>query len=336
MIPKEEVRPLLDWVLRKHPDTPKSRAKQWILAGRVSVNGVVIRKPHQEFPNPGASLQLLDRHAGTLDCGGSWQIHPRVALLYLDTSLAVVDKGAGLVSVPSSNTGISALSILADFLEGKIRPLKRSDKLLPPAYRRLEPLPVHRLDQYTTGVFCMATNPDSRRHLIEQVKAHTMRRQYVAYVEGEPAAAKGTWRHWLQLSTDQMRQDIVSGPRSSRQSDSGPTEAITHFELIEQFRSTDGKSVFSKLHLELETGLKHQIRIQAAEAGVPLVGDRTYNPNYKPSSRVRTVVEFSRQALHAEALSLEHPSHPGKQMTWKAPLPKDLVELETLLRRGLR
>ena len=64
--------PLLHWLLRKHPDTPKTRAKQWITAGRVSVDGVIIRKPHQIIPDPGGSLQLLDRHATTLACGSGW------------------------------------------------------------------------------------------------------------------------------------------------------------------------------------------------------------------------------------------------------------------------
>ena len=49
---------LLDWLLRKHPDTPKNRAKQWILAGRVSVNGVIIRKPHESLADPGDGLEL--------------------------------------------------------------------------------------------------------------------------------------------------------------------------------------------------------------------------------------------------------------------------------------
>ena len=48
-----QVRPLLDWLLRKHPDTPKGRAKQWIVAGRVSVGGSIIRKPPQLLPDPG-------------------------------------------------------------------------------------------------------------------------------------------------------------------------------------------------------------------------------------------------------------------------------------------
>src|ERR1039457_4138017 len=142
------VSPLLDWLLRKHPDTPKSRAKQWILAGRVSVNGVVIRMPHQTIADPGDTLELHGRHATTLACGSGWQIHPRVSLLYLDSALAIVNKGPGIISVPSAKDELSALSILADFLAGKLKAQQRgvAGKSLPPAYRRLQLLPVHRLD----------------------------------------------------------------------------------------------------------------------------------------------------------------------------------------------
>src|SRR2546429_3547259 len=204
--------PLLDWLLRKHPDTPKNRAKQWILAGRVSVNGVVIRKPHQTIADPVDSLELGDRHATTLACGSGWRIHPRVSLLYLDSAFAIVNKGPGLISVPAPNCNLSALSILADFLVGKLKAQDRgvAGKTLPPAYRKLHPLPVHRLDQYTSGVFCIAMNPAARLHLIEQLKAHTMKREYVAFVQGRVTARKGTWRNWVQLSKDEMRQHILS------------------------------------------------------------------------------------------------------------------------------
>src|SRR5215470_5146811 len=106
---------LLDALLRKHPETAKARAKQWILAGRVSVNGVVVRKPHQPIDD-GDIIELGGRHLRTLHCGPGWQIHPRVSLLYLDASIAVVNKGPGLISVPSAESDLSALSILADFL----------------------------------------------------------------------------------------------------------------------------------------------------------------------------------------------------------------------------
>src|SRR5580658_873153 len=140
--------PLLHWLLQRHPDTPKTRAKQWILAGRVSVAGVVMRKSHQLLPDPGDTLRLLDRQATTLDCGAGWQIHPRVGLVFLDAALAIVNKGPGLISVPAAPGDLSALSILADFLLGKLRAMERGEagRTLPPAYRKLQPLPVHRLD----------------------------------------------------------------------------------------------------------------------------------------------------------------------------------------------
>ena len=328
-----QVSPLLDLLLRKHPDTPKSRAKQWIVAGRVSVNGVIIRKPHQTMTDPGVGLELLDRQATTLACGSGWQIHPRVSLLHLDAALAVVNKGPGLISVPASNCDLSALSILADFLAGKLRAQDRgvAGKSLPTAYRRLEPLPVHRLDQYTSGVFCMATNPAARHHLIEQLKVHSMKREYVAFVVGRPSAPKGTWRQWLQLSRDELRQHVLSETQGQAPGDDA-REAITHYEVIAEYPLNGGKSYVTKLRLRLETGRKHQIRVQAAHAGFPLIGDRTYNPACRGPERVCPPLDFPRQALHAEVLSLEHPDQPGQRMTWTADLPKDLRQLDAALR----
>jgi 23S rRNA pseudouridine1911/1915/1917 synthase len=333
-----EGRPVLEWLLQKHPDTPKSRAKHWIQAGRVSVNGVIIRKPHQRTPDPGDSLALLDRHATHLECGAGWQIHPRVALIYLDSAFAIVNKGPGLISVPASNCDLSALSILADFLSGKLKARDRSvaGKSLPPAYRRLECLPVHRLDQYTSGVFCIACNPSARASLIEQLKAHTMKREYVAFVEGRSLTPKGTWRHWLRLSQDELRQHIISDAeaKSALARNSEVKEAITHYEVMREYPLAGEAGVVTKLRLRLETGRKHQIRIQAANAGLPLIGDRTYNPKFRRQTEAGAPLDFPRQALHAEVLALEHPERPGTRMDWKAEMPKDLRQLEAALRSG--
>ncbi len=328
-----DARPLLDALLLRHPETPKGRAKQWILAGRVSVNGVVVRKPHQPTTESD-NIELGGRHATTLACGSGWQIHPRVSLLYLDTCVALVNKGPGLISVPAAEGDLSALSILADFLAGKLNPQNRSvtSKSLPPAYRRLQPLPVHRLDQFTSGVFCMATNPTARHHLIEQLKAHTMKREYVAYVEGHSQSSKGTWRHWLQLSRDELRQHVLS-EAAARTAGEAAREAITHYEVIAEYPLAHGRGFITKLRLRLETGRKHQIRAQAANAALPLVGDRTYNPALRASHLAKPPIDFPRQALHAEVLSLEHPES-GIRMSWTAELPKDLRQLEAGLRSG--
>jgi len=331
--PEHESRALLHWLLQRHPDTPKTRVKQWILAGRVSVGGVVMRKPHQMLHDPGKTLQLLDRQATTLDCGAGWQIHPRVGLLFLDSALAIVNKGPGLISVPTARGELSALSILADFLAGKLKAWAPGEagRSLPPAYRKLQSLPVHRLDQYTSGVFCIALNSKARGHLIEQLKAHTMQREYVAFVEGRAPAPKGTWRHWLELSEDQLRQNIVPA-RKAADALSSAQEAITHYEVVAEYPLSDGKRFVTKLRLRLETGRKHQIRAQAAHCGLPLIGDRTYNSKYRQKPSPEGLIPFERQALHAESLTLEHPQQPGQRMTWRAELPKDLRQLEAALR----
>jgi len=156
-----------------------------------------------------------------------------------------------------------------------------------------------------------------------------MKREYVAFVEGHSATPKGTWRQWLELSADELRQHVVS----EAQAKGGQAqEAITHYEVIAEYPSAEGKIFASKLRLRLQTGRKHQIRVQAANAGLPLIGDRTYNPNYRGSAESPPTIPFPRQALHAETLTLIHPGHPGKEMTWKAEMPKDLRQLEATLR----
>jgi hypothetical protein len=62
-----------------------------------------------------------------------------------------------------------------------------------------------------------------------------------------------------------------------------------------------------------------------------LIGDRTYNPAYRGKDHANPPIDFPRQALHAEVLSLEHPNQPGQRMTWTAELPKDLRQLDAVL-----
>jgi len=323
-------KPLIEWLLAHNPNTPKTRAKEWIVAGRVSVGGEVIRKPHQMIEDPGDTLELGSRYATTLDCGSGWRIHPRVTLIYLDTALAIVNKGPGLLAVSSAPDELSAQSILADFIHGKLRPTDRTlaHKQIPARYRKLQPLPVHRLDQFTSGIFCLAINPDAREKLIDQLKAHTMTREYIAWVEGRFAEPKGTWTNWVELTRDEMRQRVITAAQAKAAGDTA-REAITHYEVMREFPQDSGKRIITKLRLRLETGRKHQIRLQAAHAGHPLLGDRAYNPEYHDLRGAR--IQFDRQALHAEKLSLEHPEKPGTRLSWTAPFPADLCQLENVL-----
>jgi 23S rRNA-/tRNA-specific pseudouridylate synthase len=176
----------------------------------------------------------------------------------------------------------------------------------------------------------MATSPAARHHLIEQLKAHTMKREYVAFVEGRVNPPKGTWRQRLQLSRDELRQRVLS-ETAAQAHGAEASEAITHYEAATEYPLAGGKGFITKLRLRLETGRKHQIRVQAAHAGLPLVGDRTYNPAWRSETLPKPVIGFPRQALHAEVLTLEHPDRKDVRMTWTAEFPKDLRQLEAAL-----
>ena len=179
----------------------------------------------------------------------------------------------------------------------------------------------------------MAMTSAARHHLIEQLKAHTMKREYIAFVEGRSGTPKGVWRQWLQLSRDELHQEVLSETHAPA-AGSQAREAITHYEVIAEYPLADAQRVVTKLRLRLETGRKHQIRVQAANAGLPLIGDRTYNPAFRGPDVTDASINFPRQALHAEILTLEHPQQPGRHLSWTAALPKDLSQLETALRSG--
>lgn len=330
-------RTLLDWVLERFPDTPRTRAKQWILGGRVSINGKVIRKPQLLLVDPRDAMELQGRRSTAIALEDEWRIHARLGLLYIDTSLAIVNKGAGLLSVPAAHSDLSALSVLGDFLAGRLRAIggATAHQRLPPSFSHFTPLPVHRLDQFTTGVLCLAINPAARARLIEQFQTHRASRQYVAFVDGRPKTPRGTWRHWLRFDDENLRQHVLS-ERAAKEAGDDAQESITHYEVVEEFAIGKSGRVVSKMKFKLETGRTHQIRVQAAHEGLPLIGDRTYHPLYHAAKQDRVVVpvEFTRQALHAETLELDHPEQPSKRMTWRAPWPADLRKLEAALRQS--
>ena len=338
--PASHSRTLLELVLEQFPDTPRKRAKEWIVAGRVSVAGAVVRKPNQLLPATTATLELQGRRLTTVVLEEEWRIHPRLSLVYIDAALAIVNKAAGLLSVPAPITDVSALSIVADFLAGKLRGLaplragqgpRTAARRVPAAFRQLQPLPVHRLDQFTTGVLCLALNPAARAALIDQFAAHTASRQYVAFVDGRPRTPSGSWRHWLRFDDEALRQHVFVAQPSG----AAAVEGITHYEVLDEFVLRPTGRVISKLRFKLETGRTHQIRAQAAYVGLPLIGDRTYHPLYHASKREHAVVpiECERQALHAEMLELAHPVT-GQRRQWLVPLPADLQQLERALRAG--
>ncbi len=324
-----EERSALEWLSQRYPDSPRKRLKEWFAKGRIQLNGVIIKKSHERMSDPGEQLSIVNMQAPIFFRRMPTRIHAQLNLLYIDHSLAILNKGAGLLSMPLPGSAQpSALTLLGDFLQGK--GAIDLDRQRGVNRKRLIPLPVHRLDQYTSGLICIAMNPEARESLVQQVRSHSFLREYLAIGEGELAQKRGQWRSWFRLDDEGMHQSVFETEEP------GTTEAISDYEVVAEYSwptAVKGKRrVMSKLRLRLETGLKHQLRIHAAEAGVPLLGDRHYHPDYKAALEKKSKMPFDvqRQALHASSLGLVHPET-GKLQRFNCKFPGDLSKLEAAL-----
>jgi 23S rRNA pseudouridine1911/1915/1917 synthase len=152
----------------------------------------------------------------------------------------------------------------------------------------------HRLDRPVSGVVLLNRNVRAARRVAEQFQRRTVKKTYWALVEGRVTSDSGTWRDFLRKVPDE--------PRAERVPENHPDarEAILHFQL--RHASSD----WSLLEISLETGRMHQIRIQAASRGHPILGDETYGGecSFGPTTsdpRQKWI------ALHARQIQFRHP-----------------------------
>jgi 23S rRNA pseudouridine1911/1915/1917 synthase len=227
-----------------------------------------------------------------------------VRILYEDDWLFVLDKPAGMLAVPLErrSTSLSAYEVLENHLrsQGKRRPFV-----------------VHRIDEETSGLVVFARDPSSQAALKAQFRRREPQRVYRAVVYGHPEPAEGTWRDYLVWDEKALIQ------KQTHARDPLAKEAISHYAVLETFRDA------SLIDVQLETGKRNQIRLQARLRGHTLVGERRYV--YGPG-HLRPI-DFPRHALHAYRLAFQHP-HDGRELRFEAPLPSDLLDLLSRLRRG--
>lgn len=223
---------------------------------------------------------------------------PRV--VHEDKDILVIDKPAGLLAVPiPGSRAPNAQEILARSL-GK---------------EKGSVLAVHRIDRYTSGLMVFARTRLARAHLVRQFLAHTPLRLYLALVRGWPGAQEGELRHFLKKVSWGFRQLVVPGEGE------GGTLAVTRYRVLERFRGA------ALVEAQLVTGLKNQIRVQLAAAGMPIWGDRHYVPQEKEA------LGIERQALHASRLGFVHPRS-ETYVEFSAEPPEDFLKLLDALRRS--
>jgi 23S rRNA pseudouridine1911/1915/1917 synthase len=213
----------------------------------------------------------------------------------------VLNKPAGLLSVPLPRKQDEPS--VYSHLERYLRPQRR------------RPFVVHRIDRDTSGLVVFAKDPRTQQALKKQFIQREPQRVYLALVYGHPEPKHGTWRDRLVWDRKALIQKRTH-PR-----DPAGAEAVCEYRVAEEFRDV------SLLEVQLGTGKRNQIRIQARLRGHTLVGERRYV--YGPD--VLRPIAFPRQALHAYRLAFRHPVD-GREMRFQAPLPEDFSRLLERLR----
>ncbi|KAB2913586.1 MAG: RluA family pseudouridine synthase [Hyphomicrobiaceae bacterium] len=251
-----------------------------------------------------------------------------LAIVYEDAHLIVIDKPQGLTVHPgpghATGTLVNALIAHCGASLSGIGGVRR-------------PGIVHRLDKDTTGLLVVAKTDRAHQGLAEQFASHgadgRLERGYRALVWGVPERVHGVIDAPLGRSSANRTKIAVVGGNAGRR-------AVTHYHVLEIYRTRDGKPLASLLGLTLETGRTHQVRVHLAHISHPLLGDMTYGSGYKASARKlgpqaqAALAALGRQALHAAELTFEHPVT-GKRMRFERPLPADMAALATALAKGL-
>ena len=276
----------------------RGRAATAIERGKVFVNGIEVTAG-----DAGRPLSDGDDVRVWMDRPGSSRTRARAVrvggldVLYDDAAIVVVNKPAGLLTVPLARSDAASVqALLASAAPGRGR----------------RPLAVHRIDRDTSGLVVFAKSHAAQAALKDQFAAREPERAYVAVVYGCPSPLSGTWRDHLVWDADELTQQV--GHARQRRA----VEAITHYDVRERYAHA------ALLDVRLETGKRNQIRVQAAAHGHPLVGEQQYAAE---SARIA----FPRQALHAARLSFRHPVD-GRRIEFTAPLPEDLARLIARLR----
>lgn len=213
-------------------------------------------------------------------------------ILYEDRELLVVNKPAGQLSVATEGPHqFTAYSQATDYI--RIRNKKARLFI------------VHRLDRDTSGVLLFAKNETIKLALQETWNQLVTHRGYQAIVTGTPPKGEDTLRSYL---LENKVHVVYSAPQEK-----GGRLAETAYRLVAQRKG------YSLLDLTIQTGRKNQIRVQLADMGCPVAGDKKYG-----GAGVGNPV--GRLGLHASRLTLNHPKN-GREYSFTAPMPIEFQRL---------
>lgn len=298
LVSEEEKGSRLDALVAKSiEDISRARAQKLLDEGCLTVNGAV-KKANYRL-RAGEEIRL------EIPAAVSAEALPEdipLDILYEDGDVIVINKARGMAVHPSpgiySGTLVNALLYHCRDLSG-IGGVER-------------PGIVHRLDKDTSGVMVAAKNDLAHAVLSKQIGEKLAKRIYIAIVCGSINEEAGVIKGAIGRSEKDRQKMAV-------RADGKP--AVTHFRVIERIGG------YTLVECRLETGRTHQIRVHLAHIGYPVFGDPKYG------SRRKTPFDgiVDGQALHSRQMTFVHPAT-GEEMTFSAPLPKDMESLIAAIR----
>lgn len=221
------------------------------------------------------------------------------SVVFEDEYLIVVDKQAGLLTVPTE----------------RHEPRTLVDEVSRYLGSRNRALVVHRLDRETSGLVVFAKQSQVAGALQDQLRLRAPDREYLALVSG-----------LMQQDSGQFESYLATSRRLSRYSVENPSageHAITHFSVQERLFDT------TLVRVKLDTGRRNQIRVHLSEAGHPIIGDR----RYRPQLAKHPDWPHARLALHAHVLGFQHPVT-GEDLRFLSEMPRSFQTFVKLQRRA--
>ena len=283
------------------PNWSRSRLQTWILEKRITIHEEAGTSKQKVWGNEQILIQPYLHASETKHKAESIDLD----IIFEDEQLIVINKPAGLVVHPGNgNWHGTLLNALLHHAE-QLNHIPRAGI-------------VHRLDKETSGLLVVAKTIASQTSLVRQLQSHSVKREYLALVFGEVQADGDVNAPIGRHPTQRTKMAIIEKGKNAR----------THYKILDEFEGC------TLLQCNLETGRTHQIRVHMHAIGHPLVGDPVYSGRPKKTNIeiMQLLMEFPRQALHAERLALAHPKT-QQPIQWETKLPEDMEALLLTLRQ---
>lgn len=283
-------------LIKERAGVPWSVAKRHVESGKVFVDGERVLQVDERL-GAGSVVELRLSAPRPIDP------EREGVLVYDDAHVVVIDKPAGVNSVPyeERETGTAM-----DLIRGTWRRQARRDV-------RASEVPlhvVHRIDRATSGLLMFAKSKRAELGLAAQLRDHSCERTYLCVVHGQAVSQR------LESELVGDRGDGLRG--SARRDQQGGKRSVTHVEARQPLRGSTLCAV------RLETGRTHQIRIHLSEIGHPLVGEDVYDRDHRKAGL--PVISSPRLLLHAATLGFTHPVT-GAPIALASRLPPDFTEV---------